>query len=180
MKPRGWVSYNADRNAIDWETTVRANRQAWAAARNNLAAANPEMDILANPDVLDRLIIWRMNDPRYETLDTRVKGLAMQRQWTIEARADFADQEKNDAITESVRRAAVHINATIALLADGIKPQVVAFSDDFFAGHEDIALLEDKLGRALADHSDAVGEEAPVSDEMLQAMRDLQHDKNNG
>lgn len=103
----------------------------------------------------------------------------MQRQWTIEARADFQDQEKNDAITEAVRVAAVHINATIALLADGIKPQVVAFSDDFFAGHDDIALLEDKLGKAIADHEDKVGDDAPVSSEMMDAMRDMQHDKNN-
>jgi len=162
----------ANNDFIDWPTTVRANRKAWGSAH-----AVP--DILAHPEVLDKVIIWRMNDPRYEDRETRVKGLSMQRQWTIEARADFADQEKNDAITEAVRRAAVHINATIALLADGIKPQVVAFSDDFFAGHEDIALLEDKLGKALADHSEAAGEEAPVSDEIMQAMRDLNHDKNN-
>lgn len=159
---------------------VKPNRIAWAAARGNLAAAtNHAPDILANPDVLDKLILWRMTDPRYEDRETRVKGLSMQRQWTIEARADFADQEKNDAITEAVRRAAVHINATIALLADGIRPQVVAFSDDFFAGHDDIALLEDKLGKAIEDHADQVGDEAAVSDEMRDAMRDMQHDKNN-
>jgi hypothetical protein len=133
------------------------------------------MDILANPDALDKLIIRRMDDPRYTQQEVTI-----QRQWTIEARADFADQEKNDAISEAVRRAAVHINATIALLADGIKPQVVAFSDDFFAGHEDIALMPDSIGAAIAEHAEDVGGEAPVSDEMLQAMRDLQHDKNNG
>ena len=110
----------------------------------------------------------------------RCKEGNIQRQWTIEARADFADQEKNDAISEAVRRAAVRINATIALLADGIKPQVVAFSDDFFAGHEDIALMPDSIGAAIAEHAEDVGGEAPVSEEMLQAMRDLQHDKNNG
>lgn len=151
---------------------AKPNRQAWG-------AAHTVPDILGNPDVLDKVILWRMNDPRYEDRATRVKGLSMQRQWTIEARADFADQEKNDAITESVRRAAVHINATIALLADGIKPQVVAFSDDFFAGHEDIALLEDKLGKALEEHGETVGEETPVSSEMMQALNDIQHDKNN-
>lgn len=103
----------------------------------------------------------------------------MQKQWTIEARADFADREKNEAIDEAVRRAAVHINATIALLSDGIKPQVVAFSDDFFAGHNDIALLKDTLGAALEEHRDAAGEEAPVSSEMMAAMSEMQHDKNN-
>lgn len=149
--------------------------RAWAHARERLT---PAPDMLANPDVLDKLIIWRMNDPRYEDRETRVKGIAMQRQWTIEARADFADQEKNDAITEAVRRAAVHINATLALLADGIKPQVVAFSDDFFVGHQDIALLEDTLGKAIQKHDD-IGADGEVSDELLQAARDMQHDKNN-
>jgi len=99
-----------------------------------------------------------------------------QRQWTIEARADFADPEKNEAITEAVRRAAVHINATLELLSDGQKPQVVVYSDDFFTGHKDIALLPDTLGKAIQDHG---GEEPEkVSDELLQAMRDLQHEKN--
>lgn len=100
----------------------------------------------------------------------------MQRQWTIEARADFADPEKNDAITEAVRRAAVHINATLLLLSDGQPPQVVAFSDDFFAGHKEVALLQDKMGDALRTHDDIV-EEGTVSDELLQAARDMAHDK---
>lgn len=134
------------------------------------------MDVLANPDVLDQVILWRMADPRYTTRENRVKGLTMQRQWTIEARADFADADKNEAITEAVRRAAVHINATLALLSDGQKPQVVAFSDDFFAGHAEIALLEDQMGDAIAKHDD-IGETAEVSNEMLQAVRDMQHDK---
>lgn len=101
----------------------------------------------------------------------------MQRQWTIEARADFADQEKNDVIKEAVRVAAVHIHATLALLADGQKPQVVAFSDDYFIGHEDISLMPDKLGTAMQEDT---SQEAGVSDEMMQAVRDLAHDKNNG
>lgn len=135
-----------------------------------------DMAILANPNALDHLILWRMSDPRYTDRNNRVKGLTMQRQWTIEARADFADAEKNEAITEAVRRAAVHINATLALLSDGQKPQVVAFSDDFFAGHAEIALLENKLGDALKAHDD-IGAEGEVSDEMLQAARDMLHDK---
>lgn len=135
-----------------------------------------EMAILANPAALDFLILWRMDDPRYCDRNTRRKGIHMQRQWTIEARADFADAEKNEAITEAVRRAAVHINATLALLSDGQKPQVVAFSDDFFAGHAEIAVLENKLGDALKAHDD-IGDESVVSDELLQAARDIAHDK---
>lgn len=78
----------------------------------------------------------------------------MQRLWTIEVGADFTDREKNDATDEAVRRAAVHIYATVALLSDGIKPRVVAFSDDFFTGHRDIALLDDTLGKALQTNDD--------------------------
>ena len=101
----------------------------------------------------------------------------MQRQWTIEARADFADPEKNDAITIAVQRFAVALNATLVLIKDnGQSPQVVCYSDDFFTGHEDIALIEDKLGKAIADNSETT-QTMDVSDEMLQAMRDIQHDK---
>jgi hypothetical protein len=133
--------------------------------------------VLARSDIVDALLIWRMNDPRYKDRRTRVKGLSMQRQWTIEARADFADADKNEAITEAIRRAAVHVHATLALLSDGQKPQVVAFSDDFFSGHADIALLPDTLGAAIKEHGD--GKDTAVSQELLDAMRDMQHDKNN-
>lgn len=102
----------------------------------------------------------------------------MQRQWTIEARADFADQEKNEAITTAIRQAAVHVHAVMALLSDGQAPQVVCFSDDFFDGHQEIKLHEDKLGQAIEAHGGNMGE-GKVSDELLQAARDMQHDKNN-
>ena len=123
-------------------------------------------------DVLDQLILWRMRDPRYVDMNTRLKGVAMQRQWTIEARADFADKDKNEAITTAVQQAAVHIHAVMALLSDGQKPQVVAFSDDFFSGHAEIALHEDVIGNAIAAHGGTV-EAAEVSDEMLAAVREL-------
>lgn len=130
------------------------------------------MPVLADPDTLDRLILWRMDDPRFIDRATRRKGIHMQRQWTIEARADFADAEKNEAITEAVRKAAAHINATLVLLSDGQKPQVVAYSDDFFAGHEDINVLGDPLGRALEAHGDQI-EDGVVSDELLHAAQDI-------
>lgn len=143
--------------------------RAWADAR---AYPYPDNVVGLPKDILDALLIWRMMDPRYVTRATRVKGIDMQRQWTIEARADFADQEKNEAISNAVRTAAVHINATIALLSDGIKPQVVAFSDDFFTGHEEIALLPDTLGQGLATVD--AGEEADISSEMLAAVREME------
>lgn len=95
----------------------------------------------------------------------------MQRQWTIEGRADFADQGKNDAVTQAFREAAARINAVLKLLRDGAKPQVVCFSDDFFSGHQEIDLMPDTIGKAI-DQCD-VGEEAEVSQEMLDAFRDL-------
>lgn len=151
---------------------ILANRRAWAAARMN---AQPNMDVLANPDILDAMLIWRMSDPRFAQEGTKAMT---QRQWTIEARADFADPDKNEVIQNAVREAAVHVHATMALLSDGQKPQVVCFADDFFNGHEEIALHEDKLGNAIRDHGANVGD-GGVSDEMRAAARELQHDKNN-
>lgn len=128
------------------------------------------------PDIVDALITWRMTDPRYVDRKTKLKGMKMQRQWTIEARADFADADKNEAITQAFREAAVHVHAVMALLADGQKPQVVCYSDDFFTGHAEIGLHEDTLGKAIAESK---VQEGVVSDELLQAARDMQHDKNN-
>lgn len=102
----------------------------------------------------------------------------MQRQWTIEGRADFADPEKNEVITRAFREAAVHVHATMALLMDGQAPQVVCFSDDFFDGHQEIKLHEDKLGKAIEAHGDKMSG-GGVSQELLDAARDMQHDKNN-
>lgn len=152
-------------------------RQAWAAARIQ-AQPYGDSEALTNNDVLDSLVVWRMNDPRYTDRTNRVRGLTMQRQWTIEARADFADPEKNEAITTAIRQAAVHVHAVMALLSDGQAPQVVCFSDDFFDGHQEIKLHEDKLGKAIEEHGDHMTG-GGVSEELLQAARDMQHDKNN-
>ena len=93
----------------------------------------------------------------------------MQRQWTIEARADFADADKNEAISEAVKQAAIKVAATISLLQDGVKAEVVAYSDDFFHGHEDIALFASKV---TVDDLTAQEDEG-VSDELLAAAQEL-------
>lgn len=144
---------------------------AWSAARGTMPDAAKGT---VEGDALDQLIIWRMNDPRYIERSTRMKGLGNmpQRQWTIEARADFSDQGKNDAITEAIRTAAVHVHAVMVLLSDGQKPQCSAFSDDFFVGHEEIALIEDKLGKAK--EAAAETPETEVSQDMLDALRNMQ------
>lgn len=143
------------------------------------------MSILAYPDAMDKLIKWRMGDPRYqdklmskEYRELWEKEIKMQRQWNIEARADFEDPDKNEVITEAIRRAAVHVNATIALLLQaeghGQKPKVVCYSDDFFDGHVDIALLDDTLGRALADHE--ATEQESISPELIAAAKEMSGD----
>lgn len=151
----------------------------WASARIS-AAAGRDPESPTNPDVLDQLIVWRMNDPRFTDRSNQVKGLKMQRQWTIEARADFADKDKNEVITRLIREAAVHVHANLALLMDnGQAPQVVAFSDDFFDGHQELKLHEDKLGQAIEAHGDTMSS-GGVSQELLDAAAEMQHDKNNG
>lgn len=168
--------------------------KAWAASRID-AARNERPDLVAedewgfgyrigpdtrvNPDTLSQLVEWRLTDPRYMDRQTRMKGLGQmpQRQWTIEARANFTDQGKNDAITEAIRTAAVHVHAVMVLLSDGQKPQVVAFSDDFFAGHDEISLIEDSLGKAKADHADMA--ETEISEDMLSALREMPKDPAN-
>lgn len=117
-------------------------------------------------------IDWRMDDPRYQINLTYVPEDKMaQRQWTIEARADFSDSAKNELINKAVRQAAAHINAQLTLISDGQKPKVVCFSDDFFHGHQDISLYDD-IGEALSAHGDTVPAEG-VSDELLQVAKEL-------
>lgn len=153
----------------------------------NAGLSIPQM--LANPDVMDRVIIWRMGDPKFREEASFVDGKRSipmaQVQWTIEVRADFSDKEKNDVITRIVKSAAKHLHANCALLADGQRPQIAVFSDDFFIGREEIELLEDEIGNAIAaEGATGTAGEAPdgeaISDELLQAARDIQHDKNSG
>ena len=132
-------------------------------------------------DLVKSVFVWRMGDPRIR--ETTRRSTDMKRQWNIEARADFADKEKNDLITAAVRRAAVHINAEIALLlmADGAgqKPQVMAYSDDYFTGHAEIALLQDTLGDALAKHGSGETDATPVSDELIRAFAQAEQERKN-
>ena len=96
-----------------------------------------------------------------------------QRQWTIEARADCSDGEK-EAIKQTVRQLACHLCAQLNLLPTKVQVQVVCFSDDFFSGHEDIAMLEDKLGAALQINDSPV---ETVSSELMDAALGMRHDK---
>lgn len=92
----------------------------------------------------------------------------MQRQFTIELRVDYADNEKNAAMQEAVQRAARHVLATAALLADGVKPMIAAFSDDFFTGHKEISVLEDTIAKGQAQIGSTA--EDSVSSELTSAL----------
>ena len=94
-----------------------------------------------------------------------------QRTWSIEARMDFADMDKNAEIDELVRRLAVQLSANLSLLADGgQKPHVIAHSDDFFGDTKHISLW----GEAHPEIVGTAENTDEVSEEMLEAMREMQ------
>jgi hypothetical protein len=123
--------------------------------------------ILAHPDVVDKLLIWREQDPRMKWQNAEER--AMQRQFTIELRVDYADNGKNESMRAAVAAAARHVYATAALLADATKPQIACFSDDYFTGHEEIKALEDTISDGKTEIGGGTEE---VSRELLTALRD--------
>lgn len=152
-------------------------RQIWATSLASLGKYFNDGNGEVDRAVLDYVLAWRNDDPRY--IDPTKGRIHMQRQWTIEARADYADPGKNEVLSEAIRVAAVHIHATMELLNDGVKPQVVAFSDDFFTGHQEISLIKntkgDVLGDAIKTHNGdgTPDDDESVSLEMLQAVREM-------
>lgn len=95
----------------------------------------------------------------------------MQRQFNIELRVDYADNDKNETMKTALQRAARHIMATAALLADGVKPAIAIYSDDFFSGHEDIALMEDTISQGIALVGGAEDEVSPEMAALAQSMK---------
>lgn len=93
-----------------------------------------------------------------------------QRTWKIEARMDFTDQAKNDEIDQVVKRLSVVLEANLALLADGQKPEVICHSDDFFGDHRQIELWSQDIPK---DTLVGLDDQDQVSDEMLEAMREM-------
>lgn len=97
----------------------------------------------------------------------------MNRQFTIELRVDYADADKNEVMRTALQVAARHMFATASLLADGVKPQIAMFSEDFFDGHAEIALIEDTIQQGI-DELAAAGDtsvDTGVSSEQLAACR---------
>jgi hypothetical protein len=132
------------------------------------------IDILANSSALDRLIDWKLHSPGNlrrtgNRMSAITEGKHMQRQFTIELRVDYEDSGKNDEMRKACAAAARHVYATASLLAEGVKPQISVYSDDYFAGHEEIKMLEDTIQQGL----DSIGsDETSVSSELMAAVRD--------
>lgn len=98
----------------------------------------------------------------------------MNRQFTIELRVDYADADKNEVMRKALQVAARHMYATASLLSDGVKPQIAMFSEDFFDGHADIALVEDTIQQGLDElkaNGDTSEGDSGVSSELLDAVR---------
>lgn len=131
------------------------------------------IDLLANPDVFDKVLDWRLNSPSHRKRKHRANAIAegahMQRQFTIELRIDYADNDKNEVMTKALKQAGRHILTTALLLRDeGMEPQIVVYSDDFFAGHSELKILDD----IIAEGIEATGGEEPtgVSEDLMRAM----------
>lgn len=94
----------------------------------------------------------------------------MQRQFTIELRVDFADQDKLEPLKQTLRQAARHAYATAMLISDNPKAtQIAIFSEDFFSAHEEIKMLDDDIQNGL-DATSGDSESTGVSSELTAAV----------
>jgi len=97
----------------------------------------------------------------------------MQRQFTIELRVDYDDVGKNEAMRIAIKQAAQHVYAMANMLKDGQKPQIAAFSDDWYSGREEIEVIPDTIQSgldAIAVDGDDAANEGPSS-ELLAAFK---------
>lgn len=116
-----------------------------------------------SPKELSELIDWRI---------AAIRTTPMQRMFTIELKVDYADKDKNQVMREACQKAARHMLATASLLSDGVKPQVVSFSDDHFDGHALIPLFDDVIKKGEDELTAAgVAEEEAVSPELMAALK---------
>lgn len=137
-----------------------------------------ELEAFTGPqDQVDKWIEWRAGSIavlKHYKLDTITRGAHMQRQFTVELRVDFADQDKLPSLKQVLQQCARHAFATAQLLSDNPKTtQVAIFSDDFFSGHEEIKLLEDVIQSGLDAIGESSGSEAApegLSSELVGAM----------
>ena len=121
-------------------------------------------------DTLDAIIEWKIGNPRYKQFnqEQEQEQVMPQRQFTIELRVDYADEEKNVIMNMQLARQARHLLATATLLSDGQTPTIAAFSEDFFIGKAEIDLMLDAIGEGVKDMKP--GEDS-VSQELLDAFK---------
>ena len=79
----------------------------------------------------------------------------MQRTYTIELVVDYADTGKYDATKKACASMARNLYATVSFLNDQVEPKIAVFSDDYFQGHEEIALLDDTIAMGTHTLTDA-------------------------
>lgn len=110
----------------------------------------------------------RFGDPR-EQKEVRMT----QRQFTVEIRVDYHDDQKNEEMRKALLRAARNLYATASLLKDTVQPEVAIFSDDFYHGHQELKLMDDVIAQGetlVGGEHDDEPDNAP-SLEMLNALR---------
>jgi len=101
------------------------------------------------------------------------RSIHMQRQFTIELRVDFADQEKLVSMKQVLQQAARHAFATAQLISDNPKTtQIAIYSDDFFTGHEEIKLMDDTIQQGLDDTGETTSGSDAISSELMGAVAD--------
>lgn len=123
-------------------------------------------------EVIDQLIEWHMQSPfvlraRQHSGEVLTKEQMMQRMYRMELRTDFADPEKHEAIVQSFRQAAQQVFANVLLIGDGVKPDIMIESDDFYEGIEKIALVEDTIEMGLKQ----ISSDGKISDELIDAFK---------
>jgi len=119
-------------------------------------------------DTLDAIIEWKLGNPRYKQFNQEQEQAMSLRQFTIELRVDYADEEKNAIMKMQLARQARHLLATATLFSDGQTPTIAAFSEDFFIGKAEIDLMLDAIGEGVKDMK--AGEDS-VSQELLDAFK---------
>jgi hypothetical protein len=126
--------------------------------------------------LLDRMVRWKLGDPKHKTR-RQFKRDSMYRQYTVDIRVDFTDQDKLAVVRKIMAQAGRHIYANVSLLLDkGSKPQVAVYSDDSFLGHEEISIMEDTVQAGheqLVEAGDTVAEPEGISQEMLDAVAEV-------
>lgn len=134
-----------------------------------------EMRFKLKGEALDEYVHWRLTEPKLVGATGKDDPMA-QRQWHIECRADFDDQDKNELINEIMRAAALQVLGNLDLLKVGKdqQPQVVCYSDDFFHTRQDLDLFvkegDTPLQTAIEQYA-ARMTKIEVSDELLAAVQ---------